>query len=641
MEKRSRWQKKQKKPSSLHSNPFKQIVKELSKIIVSGFLVAVISNFLLQFFQNQFSFEIAWLFMTEWHTELFLLSTGVLMILYIWFTSLIGNRYIGSLLMLLISIVLGITTQQKMALREEPMYPSDFSMITNLSFLLKMMNNKMILLLILIFFIVFVGVYWFIRRAYKVKQKRFHQNVKEVRRLRIGLFALSSLSLIYIYSFNTPGNLVKAAYNDHAYWIPYSQEMNYYNNGFVGGFLYNLNVTPMEKPENYSTETMNQLLLKYEEKAKEINETRISSLEDINVIYVMSESFSDPTKLKGVEVLKDPMPILRQRMAKHKSGETLSEGYGGGTANIEFEALTGLSMEPFASNLSTPYTQIPSLMSHFPSAVSYFNDAGYSTTAIHPYNTSMYKRKQVYQELGFDRFLDEKTMTYNDSLGDSPYISDASAYKEILKQLEETKETDFVHLVTMQNHMPYTDFYPETTFTAEGTADDFEAANYFQGLAYSDDSLNQFLTTLTKQEEKSIVVFWGDHLPGFYGEGVVEANGKLAMHQTPLLIFSTEKEEQESLGTISPIYFMNHILDLADSSVSPYYAFLTTLEAKLPAFEKGMYIEAGKQESKLTREELSPETQQLLEEYDLLQYDITIGNNQSQTAHFFQVNKEY
>ena len=199
MEKRSRWQKKQRKPSSLHSNPLKQITKELSKTIVCGFLVAVISNFLLQVFQNQFNVEVAWLFMTEWHTELFLLGTGVLMMLYIWFTSLIGNRYVGSFLMLLISIVLGITTQQKMVLREEPMYPSDFSMITNLPFLLKMMNNKMFLLLILIFFIVFIGVYWFVRRTNKVKQKRLHQNLKEVKGLRIGLFALSSLSLNYIY----------------------------------------------------------------------------------------------------------------------------------------------------------------------------------------------------------------------------------------------------------------------------------------------------------------------------------------------------------------------------------------------------------------------------------------------------------
>lgn len=393
----------------------------------------------------------------------------------------------------------------------------------------------------------------------------------------------------------------------------------------------------MEKPENYSTEKVNQLLMKYKDKAREINETREKSMNTANVIYVMSESFSDPTNLAGIEVSKDPMPLLRQYMQQHKSGEILSEGYGGGTANIEFEALTGLSMEPFAPNLSTPYTQIPTLMGHFPSAVSYFKEEGYAATAIHPYNTSMYKRKQVYEELGFDHFLDEKTMTHTDTLGENPYISDASAYQEILKQLRETKEADFIHLVSMQNHMPYGDFYPETTFTAKGTADNVEAANYFQGLAYSDESLNRFLIELTQQEEETIVVFWGDHLPGFYGEEVVEANGHVTMHQTPLLIFSTKKEKPESLGTISPIYFMNHVLALANGPVSSYYAFLMALEAELPAFEKGAYLESGKKEAVLDRKELSPETTKLLEEYDMLQYDITIGQKQSQKAQFFSV----
>ncbi|MGB3160547.1 LTA synthase family protein [Carnobacterium sp.] len=635
MGKTSRWQLRKTKRSSLNSYTVRQVSKEFILTLISGLLVAISCNFLLQVFQNQFSFEIAWLFMTEWHLELFLLGTGVLLTLYIWITSLVGNRYVGAIFMGVSSILLGISTQQKMLLREEPMYPSDFSMITNLPFLLKMMNGTVFFILLGTLVLLSLIVFWLIRR------NRKGENKKESRGLRFSLLFLSSLSLVYIYSFNNPGNLVKAAYNDHAYWIPYSQQMNYYNNGFVGGFLYNLNVAPMEKPENYSTEKMKQLLMKYTEKAEEINKDRLKSIQDTNVIYIMSESFSDPTKLEGVEVSKDPMPILRKRMNTHKSGEILSEGYGGGTANIEFEALTGLSMEPFASNLSTPYTQIPSLMSHFPSAVSYFNEAGYFTTAIHPYNTSMYKRKQVYEELGFNRFLDEKTMTYKDTLVNNPYISDSSAYQEILKQLEETEQTDFIHLVSMQNHMPYTDFYPGTSYTAEGTADDYEAANYFQGLAYSDESLDVFLKELSSQEEESIVVFWGDHLPGFYGEEVVEKNGEVTMHQTPLLMFSTEQEKQESLGTISPIYFMNHVLDLANSPVSPYYAFLMTLEASLPAFEKGVYIESGEQVSKLEREELSSETQQLLDEYDLLQYDITMGTNQTQKGNFFQPTKEY
>jgi len=43
------------------------------------------------------------------------------------------------------------------------------------------------------------------------------------------------------------------------------------------------------------------------------------------------------------------------------------------------------------------------------------------------------------------------------------------------------KPTLFISF-TMQNHMPYTDFYPETKFTAEGTQMNLEA-HYFQGLS--------------------------------------------------------------------------------------------------------------------------------------------------------------
>ncbi|MCA9766094.1 MAG: sulfatase-like hydrolase/transferase [Carnobacterium sp.] len=633
MKRASRGQLNQTRRSYLPSNPFKQAVIELSQTIISGFLVAVIANFLLQVFQNQFNVELAWLFMVEWHTELFLLGTGVLLVIYIWFNALIGNRLIAGSVLIALSMILGIITQQKMLFREEPMYPSDLSMITSLPSILKMMNGYLLVSLFSSVFVFSLGVFWFVKRNRKEKKRKTRQ--KQMNGLRIGLLVLSSLSLVYIYSFNYPGNTVKAAYDDYAYWIPYSQKMNYYNNGFVGGFLYNLNVRPMEKPEKYTTEKVDHLLKKYTKKAAEINKTRSNLAKDTNVIYVMSESFSDPTKLKGVEVSSDPMPILRERMKKQISGEILSEGYGGGTANIEFEALTGLSLEPFAPNLSTPYTQIPSLMNDFPSAVSYFKEAGYSTTAIHPYNTSMYKRKQVYEQLGFDRFLDEETMAYNQTIANNPYISDDAAYQEILEQLKATKETDFVHLVSMQNHMPYANFYPETTFTAKGTADDVEAANYYQGLTYSDESLDSFLTALSEQEEESIVVFWGDHLPGFYGEEVVKANGSIVMHQTPLLIFSTEKEQKEVIGTISPIYFMNHVLALANSPVSPYYAFLMALEASLPAFEKGMYLEAGKQEAKLNRKDLSQTTKNLLEEYDLLLYDLTMGNKQSKKADFF------
>lgn len=103
-----------------------------------------------------------------------------------------------------------------------------------------------------------------------------------------------------------------------------------------------------------------------------------------------------------------------------------------GTANIEFEALTGFSMGLFNAQLTTPYTMLVPKMNQLPSIVSTLKDQNYHTTAIHPYNTSMYKRKDVYEVLGFDEFISENTMTYTDTIEDNPYISDASAYQEVM-----------------------------------------------------------------------------------------------------------------------------------------------------------------------------------------------------------------
>ncbi|MEG0749382.1 MAG: LTA synthase family protein [Carnobacterium sp.] len=633
MLKTSRWQ--QQKRHAAEQPLMSQLLKELGLTLISGFLVASVSNFILQVFQNQFSTELAFKFIFEWHTELFLLGTSVLLILYLWLVSLIGSRRIGALALLVLALGMGIATQQKMAFREEPMYPSDFAMVTNLPFLLKMMDARVLWLSVAGIGILLVGGYSLIKYFRKRNKTTGCQRKSLNKGLRAGLLVLSSMALVYINAFNDPGNRVKAAYNDYAYWIPYSQEMNYYNNGFVGGFLYNLNVSPMEKPVGYSKKRIEQLVEKYEKQAQTINKTRTAVLDDVNIIYVMNESFSDPTALAHVGVSQDPIPKIRTLMEQHTSGNMLSQGYGGGTANIEFEALTGLSMEPFVSNLSTPYTQMPSRLNQVPSVVSYLQQLGHATTAIHPYNTSMYKRKQVYEEMGFDTFIHEGTMTYDDKLENNPYISDYAAYQEILAKLQETDRADFVHLVTMQNHMPYATNYPSTAFKGSHTADDSEAANYYQGLAYSDDALKNFLDQLQDLAEDTIVVFWGDHLPGFYGDEVVAANDELTMHQTPVLIASTKKSENETLDTISPIYFMNHVLKAAGAPVTPYYALLMELEDVLPAFEKGIYLEKGSQTAKQSREELTAPTLEILQDYDLLQYDTTVGENYSKTAHFY------
>ncbi len=107
-------------------------------------------------------------------------------------------------------------------------------------------------------------------------------------------------------------------------------------------------------------------------------------------------------------------------------------------------------------------------LTQLPSLVSFLEQSGYTATAIHPYDTSMYKRKDVYGVMGFEQFIDQETMTYTDKIENNPYISDEAAYKEVLALLENDQQPQFVHLVTMQTHMPYAGKYDTLNYQASG-----------------------------------------------------------------------------------------------------------------------------------------------------------------------------
>ena len=412
--------------------------------------------------------------------------------------------------------------------------------------------------------------------------------------------------------------------------------MNYENNGFIPGFLYNLKAPAVDKPSEYSNEHIQELVLKYKNKANEINQNRVGNLSDTNIIYVMNESFSDPYALDGINISEDPIPKIRVIMKSYLSGKVLSQGLGGGTANIEFEALTGLSMEPMAPNITTPYSQLVADIENYPSITSYLKNEGFATTAIHPFNTTMYKRNDVYKKLEFDTFIDETTISHNKIIDQNRYISDESAYEEVIDQIKNSEETDFIHLVTMQNHTYYSGKYPNTRFKFEGAADNDEAVNYLQDIEYSDIALQEFLNTLDTFPEDTMVIFWGDHLPGFYGYEIADLNGRVKMHETPLVMYTNFDEKEEYIDTISPMYFINHILEKNNAPVQPFHALLKELEEVLPAFEKGIYLEEGAPELKITRDELNEETIELLEDYDNIMYDITTGSNYAEKLGFYE-----
>lgn len=595
-------------------------------VAISIVFVVGLSNLYLQWCQNDLSFDLAVKFAFSWHTEKFLLACLVLLMIFLFLVAVLGSFLFGTFFYLVGIGILGYANYLKMTYRQEPIYPDDLKMIKEFGLLKDMTGTTSFYLLAGMILLVVAGGCWAIYRSFK-KDKKFQA-------IRVITLFTTIFALIYISHFNNPNNLLRKAYNKTALWIPYSQKMNYYNTGFIGGFLYNLKIDPMEKPKGYSEEKIKEITSHYQKLADEKNKT--ASEEQPNIIYVMSESFSDPSRLNGVEITGDPLADYYAVADQTYSGQMLSQNYGGGTANIEFEALTGFSMGLFNAQLTTPYTMLVPKMNQLPSIVSTLKDQNYHTTAIHPYNTSMYKRKDVYEVLGFDEFISENTMTYTDTIEDNPYISDASAYQEVMDLLKEDDTPQFIHLVTMQTHMPYDGKYQQLEYTAktEDNSGISSLENYLQDISYSSQSLKAFTEELKKLSRRTLVVFWGDHLPGIYSDTIQNSNEKHTLHETQFLMFDSQGElEKTEAPVTSPFYFAADLMNQTNQQTTGFYQLLLALQNELPVFERELYYQEGQWQREV---QLNKKQAELYQAYEMIQYDIVSGEKYSLQTNFFE-----
>lgn len=238
----------------------------------------------------------------------------------------------------------------------------------------------------------------------------------------------------------------------------------------------------MDKPEDYSRDVMKKISAKYAKQAKNINQTRSANMTDNTVIMILSETFSDPTRVPGVSFSEDPMPNIRQLKTWTTSGLMLSPGYGGGTANIEYQALTGLSMANYSSALSIAYQQLVPSLKWTPSLNQAWNAANGedASVALHAYNRNMYFRDINYKKFAFSKiYATNGVPQLKDfqQIDSAWYASDESFYKNVLEQVSSSDKNKFYQVVTMQNHMPYEDFY---------TNNQFKDADMSQGLPESE-----------------------------------------------------------------------------------------------------------------------------------------------------------
>lgn len=608
--------------------------------VICSILVAILSNYILQYFQLGQSFEVVNNYYTS-NTELFYISTMIIFVLIVFLWSLIGEIWITYLLTIIIAFSFGIANMIKINLRFEPIYPEELKMAGNPGdlfsfFSLEQYNlsvGKIVILIILSITVVVALIFIshkLVKKIFKVSVKYLDRKILLIRGI---LLVISSFLLLTVYNFNQPGNEVKKIVDKYAIWSDNSQNSTYHENGFVIGFIYNFPVAVISKPSNYSEESIKKIMDKYMVRADAINsERKNDNMDDTNLIYVMSESFSDPEKLKGISLAEDPIPYTKSLLEKYSSGNSFATNFGGGTANIEFEALTSISLWALSPQVTTPY-QMFSFYENFPNVASTVMK-NHSTTAIHAYSSEMYKRKSVYEKMGFEDFYTIENSTHFFPLENSALASDASAFEETLFQMSQSQGNDFIHLVTMQNHGPFDSSIYENQFEVSGTPEVSEnsAGTYVQGLRHSDDAMKGFITELDKLPEKTVMVFWGDHLPSIYSEEILEKNTQRSLRETPLFIYTNFETAKEDLGTISPIYFMNHVLKLTDTKVTPYYALMNDLEKSAKVLDRQTILDGD--DKKIDLNDFSKEDLEVINDYKMIWYDMLEGNKYSES--FFE-----
>jgi phosphoglycerol transferase MdoB-like AlkP superfamily enzyme len=262
----------------------------------------------------------------------------------------------------------------------------------------------------------------------------------------------------------------------------------------------------------------------------------------------------------------------------------------------------------------------------FPSLVSTLKNQQYETTAIHPYNTSMYKRKDIYKTFGFDEFLDEKTMTHQDKLSKNGFISDESAFKEVLDIFEKSDNPQFVHLVTMQTHMPYSNKYEHSDYSIPSMEKSQSIENYAQDIAYTSDALEVFMKEIKELDRPTVVVFWGDHLPSIYPDEILKENEDITAHLTEYFVYDSRDDSPTKESIISPFYFPLLVSKSEGIQTTGFFELLDEMYEFLPAFERGSYYYDQSWQKEVS---LSKEEEAIFSDYQLIQYDIVSGKKYS------------
>lgn len=288
----------------------------------------------------------------------------------------------------------------------------------------------------------------------------------------------------------------------------------YENYGFIYGFSSSVVDRGMSKPDDYSEEKIDTITDRVADTKKE---TKVTKKDAPNIICVLLESFCDPDEIKFLSYNEDPIPTFHKLEKKYSSGYLTVPVVGAGTANTEFEILTGMSMRYFGTG-EYPYKTILK-KTDCESIASDLASIGYGTHAVHNNGGNFYSRVNAFSMMGFDTFTSKELMNIQKYTPNGSWASDDILVDETIKTLDATpNQPDITYTITVGTHgdYPKEPVIVNPRFIAEGV-EDYEAQNqwtyYINQLNEVDTFMKDLINAVKKRNEDTVIVFFGDHLP--------------------------------------------------------------------------------------------------------------------------------
>ncbi|MDZ7925638.1 MAG: LTA synthase family protein [Agrobacterium sp.] len=548
-------------------------------------------------------------------------TIAAVLLLLVALDSILGRRYLSLIALAPLCALTGLISAQKQTYLSDPLYPSDLLFGRQILELLPTMLKAQPLTaalagLGLCATVAALAGLWLLARRYSPGLSWRERAAG----LALALPLLTGLASLMDYSHNS-------WLRDRLNIIPmmWDQQENYRHNGFLMAFAFNIPMANVSAPQGYGENSIADL-------TSEPAAFATNKGDYPDVIMLMSESLWDPTRLENVKLSADPMPNIRAK----QSGNVFSPEFGGMTANVEFEALTGFS-NAFLPYGSIPYQQY--IRRPVPSLASFFRGEGYSAIAMHPFQEWFWNRKEVYKNFGFEEFRSEETLPPMEKRGN--FASDDALMEQIMVAADEARNPLFLFAVTLQGHGPYeAGRYASDSIGVEGdlSASASQAlTTYSHGVAEADDALLKLMRWAKKRERETIIVLFGDHLPPL-GQTFVESGympGMVASrrapldvmkkeHETPLVVWSSKKGVRRNIGTISPALLPYHVLKTAGFSDPFYTGTLGEVQDAVSVIDRHMLVATdGKA---LPDWSISPNSiPDVVRNYRLLQFDMMFG----------------